>query len=449
MASTDRHDRTVGGPFPLIANTLGRLDVLQIARCLTFLATVLAIWVSLRPYADLTAADFTDVESGKFVSTYITLGMLAIVAVALAASGNLKAFQSLMTPAFLLLSCWIGINTLFSHDVGLSFQRLILTICVVALAASVLLLPRSQAELELWLSTAALILLALCYFGVLLAPTYSMHTAGDMFEEHLAGDWRGPFGHKNVAAPVMAMLVFVGMYLVSRKHLILGIAITGLAAVFLVFSGGKSAMGLCVVTLALGSLVCALKSPWLRAIVCFTPLLTLNALTVGSVFDDRLAEIVKLLPIDTTFTGRTDIWEFAVSSLALRPILGYGFAAFWGTSSIEKLVKNDQVEWAASSSHSHNGYLDSALTLGYPGLALIIFVLVYLPLKDFNAATRSGNAGPLATLFMRLWLFGIYLSSMESFILDRADPIWFTFLVAVFGLHYISRFRLKSESAAP
>jgi O-antigen ligase len=276
-----------------------------------------------------------------------------------------------------------------------------------------------------------------------------MHTAGDMFEEHLAGDWRGPFGHKNVAAPVMAMLVFVGMYLVSRKHLILGIAITGLAAVFLVFSGGKSAMGLCVVTLALGSLVCALKSPWLRAIVCFTPLLTLNALTVGSVFDDRLAEVVKLLPIDTTFTGRTDIWEFAVSSLALRPILGYGFAAFWGTSSIEKLVKNDQVEWAASSSHSHNGYLDSALTLGYPGLALIIFVLVYLPLKDFNAATRSGNAGPLATLFMRLWLFGIYLSSMESFILDRADPIWFTFLVAVFGLHYISRFRLKSESAAP
>jgi len=50
---------------------------------------------------------------------------------------------------------------------------------------------------------------------------------------------------------------------------------------------------------------------------------------------------------------------------------------------------------------------------------------------------------------MRLWLFGIYLSSMESFLLDRADPIWFTFLVAVFGLHYISRFRLKSESAAP
>jgi O-antigen ligase len=449
MATTDRHDQAVGGPFPLITNTLGRLDVLQIARCVTFLATVLALWVSLRPYADLTATDFTDVDSGKFASTYITLGMLSVVAVALTASQNLKAFQTLMTPAFLLLCCWIGINTLFSHDFGLSFQRLILTVCVIALAGSLLLLPHSQAELELWLGAAALILLALCYLGVLLAPKYSMHTAADMFEEHLAGDWRGPFGHKNVAAPIMAMLVFVGLYLASRRHWISGLAITGLSAVFLVFSGGKSAMGLCVVTLLLSSLVYALKSLWLRAAVCFIPLFTLNALTVGSVFDSRFADILKLLPVDTTFTGRTGIWEFAISSLALRPFLGYGFAAFWGTDSIEKLVKNDQLEWAASASHSHNGYLDTALTLGYPGLALIIFIFVYSPLKNFSIATRSGNAGPLAKLFMRLWLFGIYLSSMESFILDRADPIWFTFLVAVFGLHYISRFRLKSESTAP
>ncbi len=449
MATTDRHDQAVGGQFSLIASVLGRLEVLQIARCVIFLATVLAIWVSLRPFPDLTATDFTDVESGKFASTYITLGMLSIVAVALTASQNLKAFHSLMTPAFVLLCCWIGINTLFSHDVGLSFQRLILTACVVALAASLLLLPHSQAELDLWLATAALILLALCYLGVLLAPKYSMHTAGDMFEEHLAGDWRGSFGHKNVAAPIMAMLIFVGLYLTSRKSLISGIAIAGLSSVFLVFSGGKSAMGLFVLTLVLSSLVYALKSVWLRAIVCFLPLLTLNALTVGSVFDDRLAEVVKLLPIDTTFTGRTDIWEFAISSLGLRPFLGYGFAAFWGTDSIENLVKNDQYEWAATASHSHNGYLDTALTMGYPGLALIIFIFVYSPLKDFSVAARSGNAGPLAKLFMRLWLFGIYLSSMESFLLDRADPIWFTFLVAVFGLHYISRFRLKSESTAP
>ena len=76
MATTDRHDQAIGGQFSLFANILARLDVLQIARCVTFLATVLAIWVSLRPFPDLTATDFADVESGKFASTYVTLGLL-------------------------------------------------------------------------------------------------------------------------------------------------------------------------------------------------------------------------------------------------------------------------------------------------------------------------------------------------------------------------------------
>jgi len=48
---------------------------------------------------------------------------------------------------------------------------------------------------------------------------------------------------------------------------------------------------------------------------------------------------------------------------------------------------------------------------------------------------------PLTLAFLRLWLFGIYLAAFDSFFLDRADPIWFTFLIAVFGLHYLARFR--------
>jgi O-antigen ligase len=101
------------------------------------------------------------------------------------------------------------------------------------------------------------------------------------------------------------------------------------------------------------------------------------------------------------------------------------------------------MEWAEYASHSHNGYLDTALSMGLPGLALLIAVLVIAPLRDFQAADRGGNNGPLAMAFLRIWLFGLYLSSLESFFLDRADPTWFTFLVAVFGLHYLARFRVR------
>ena len=50
----------------------------------------------------------------------------------------------------------------------------------------------------------------------------------------------------------------------------------------------------------------------------------------------------------------------------------------------------------------------------------------------------------LTMALLRIWLFGLYLSSLESFFFDRADPIWFTFLIAVFGLHYLARYRLKA-----
>ncbi len=396
-----------------------------------FIATVLVLWVSLRPFPDLSDPGIGDADKGKLAATYITLGIFSVVAVALTAFQHAKAFRSFITPTFLMLCCWMCINTIFSHDFGISSQRLILSCSVIALAASLLLLPDSQAELDLWLSAAALIFLALCYLGVMLAPSLSIHTARDTIEPQLAGDWRGPFGHKNVAAPIMAMLVFVGLYLL-----------------FLISTGGKSTMALCAFALVLSFLVVATKSFLLRACLCFLPLVCLNLLTVGSVFSERLSGFVKSLPFDATFTGRTDIWEFAMSSLALRPLLGYGFAAFWRTESIENLIQNDQIEWAATASHSHNGYLDSALTMGYPGLALIIVIFVIAPLKNFSTATRFGNDEPLAKLFLRIWLFGIYLSSMESFLLDRADPIWFTFLVGVFGLHYIARFRLTDELAS-
>ena len=51
-----------------------------------------------------------------------------------------------------------------------------------------------------WFGIAALVLLAVCYLGILLAPKLSIHLATDMQEPGLAGNWRGSFGHKNVAS---------------------------------------------------------------------------------------------------------------------------------------------------------------------------------------------------------------------------------------------------------
>jgi len=39
------------------------------------------------------------------------------------------------------------------------------------------------------------------------------------------------------------------------------------------------------------------------------------------------------------------------------------------------------IGWTATAAHSHNGYLDNALTMGIPGLALIVAIFVVAPLR--------------------------------------------------------------------
>jgi O-antigen ligase len=424
-----------------VVHQIRRQQVRDVLRAATFMGALLLVWVSLRPFVDLSGSQLRDLTTGNEALTYAAFGCLALLTVALAMRDNMRGLVTLLSPGFVLFGGWVFVTVVLSLDPSTSIRRFALTTCVIAVASTLMLLPKSQAELMRWLSIAALVLLAICYLGILLAPHLSIHQATDGQEPALAGDWRGSFGHKNGAAPVMVLLLFIGIYVSRLGALLSGATIIGLSGLFLLNSGGKSALALCVAVSLLSGLVSMIKMFWLRAVLCLTPLLALNLLSVGTVISDGLENIAKMLPFDTTFTGRTDIWTFAFQALQERLSTGYGFAAFWGSSSIRDLPEGK--EWAEFASHSHNGYLDTALAMGVPGLLLLIVVLVIGPLKNFHAADRGGNNGALSTMLLQIWLFGLYLSSMESFFLDRADPIWFTFLLAVFGLHYLARFRVS------
>jgi O-antigen ligase len=424
-----------------VAGELRRWQVTDVVRAATFVGALLLAWVSLRPFIDLGDAQLIDSATGNEAQTYLAYGCLAVLAVALALRDNVRGLLTLLSPGYLLFGGWIVASVMLSLDPATSIRRFALTISVIAVAATLLLLPKTQNELLRWFSVAALALLAVCYLGILLAPNLSIHLATDVQEPALAGNWRGPFGHKNNAAGVMAMLLFLGIYIVGSGAWLSGAIVVSLASLFLLYSAGKSSLTLCSAVLLLTSLTAVIRSFWLRAVVLLTPLVLLNLLGVGTVMNETLANIAKILPLDSSFTGRTDIWTFALQASQLRPVTGYGFGAFWGSSAVQNLP--DGMEWAATAANSHNGYLDTALAMGLPGLALLIGVLVIAPLRNFHAADRGGNDGSLATAFLRIWLFGLYLSSLESFFFDRTDPLWFTFLVAVFGLHYLARFRVR------
>ncbi|WP_025033743.1 O-antigen ligase family protein [Bradyrhizobium sp. DOA9] len=427
-----------------LRDRLAGLDAAPVARCLVAVGALLLVLVTLDPFPDLRNPDVTVIVGGRMALTYIAWGLLAAVAMLCVAATDAPALRSLVTPLHLCLLGWLAINIVFSESRGVSVQRFVLTVSVTSLAIVLPLLPPTQRSFDFCLGAAALVLLALCYLGVLFAPQFAIHTALDVTEPQLAGDWRGSFGHKNIASAVMTILVYVGIYLSAVGSFVMGPAIAVLAGTFLVFTGGKTSSVLCLAIYALASLVYVTPSLWLKRIICFVPLVAMNLLTVGSVVSPALAAMTRLLPLDPTFTGRSAIWDFALAALAEKPIIGHGYAAFWDDVGARATAQG--AEWATSAAHSHNSYLDLAVTIGLPGLLLVILIFVLAPLGNFQTAQAHSRSGALAKLFLTVWLFGLYYGATETFLLERQNPIWFMLALAVAGLHFLARFQCVEQT---
>ncbi|NUR12108.1 MAG: O-antigen ligase family protein [Bradyrhizobium sp.] len=423
----------------VLRDGLAGLNAAQAARCLVAVASLLLVLVTLDPFPDLRNPDVTTIIGGRMALAYVSWGLLAAIAVLFVAATDGPALKTLVTPLHLCLVGWLVASIVLSESPGISVQRFVLLASVTSLAVLLPLLPPTQRSFNLCLGAAALVLLVLCYLGVFLAPHYSIHTALDIAEPQLAGDWRGSFGHKNVASPVMTILVYVGIYLSAVGSFVMGPAIAALAGIFLIFTGGKTSSVLCLAIYALASLVYVTPGLWLKRIICFVPLIVMNLLTVGSVLSPALEAMTRLLPLDPTFTGRSDIWEFALAAVAEKPLIGHGYAAFWDDVTARQTAQG--AEWATSAAHSHNSYLDLAVTIGLPGLMLVILVFVLAPLGNFQSAQAHSRSGALAKLFLTVWLFGLYYGTTETFLLERQNPIWFMFALAAAGLHFLARFQ--------
>jgi O-antigen ligase len=281
----------------------------------------------------------------------------------------------------------------------------------------------------------ALIVLAVCYLGVFLAPSVSIHQATDFLEPELAGDWRGVFGHKNEASAIMVLFIFIGLFVARVRSISLGGLIVALALIFLFFSRSKSAIAVLPLVMVV-SVIMGRVRPFAGITLAVSVLVAFNILSVGSIYFEPVRNLLDATMADSSFTGRTDIWQFAVDRLAERPITGYGFSAFWGTEEVVYGMSGD-ASWANTAGHAHNGYLDLALTIGVPGSALVTLWLIVLPLFDYYRSPRAPSTAPLKLLFLRVCLFAAYESCFESMLI-QVGGLGLFLIAATFGLRFLS-----------
>jgi exopolysaccharide production protein ExoQ len=121
-------------------------------------------------------------------------------------------------------------------------------------------------------------------------------------------------------------------------------------------------------------------------------------------------------------TGRWDIWKILFEMLSDRPLLGFGYGAFW-----EKHGAIVALAAAWETPHAHNGFIDLALSIGYLGLALFVFSYCYIFIKCL-ARFRDTNSDE--TIYPMIILIYIVLSNIsESGLFSYNYIYWLLYVI--------------------
>jgi exopolysaccharide production protein ExoQ len=248
---------------------------------------------------------------------------------------------------------------------------------------------QEQLRMLSWLFRVLAVLSLGC---VVLFPSYGISSEGE---------WMGVFGYKNALGAAMGLSLLVEWQLPAASRfakVLKGLAM--LLSVFLLLNSDSVTPGVALV----GALILVsvhkfvtlrFHVPLYAASVFITVLVSVGSSLVFANSD----RVMTLVGRSSSLTGRTEIWGLVISFIAQRPILGYGYSAFWLGASPESFVVNQVLRGPVM--YSHNGYLEMLLTLGAIGLLLTV-VLIGTGIKRAVYLSRQRQFGtelwPLAFL---------------------------------------------------
>jgi exopolysaccharide production protein ExoQ len=252
--------------------------------------------------------------------------------------------------------------------------------------------------------------------------------------------FRGVLSHKNPFGWAMAIGIFAALHglRTGRRKLRHGgiIAICALAGVL-----SKSTTSLITVFAffavhVIGSLY--VKGGHRRFI---SGLLAVIAALVAIVVLSNEDALFSFLGKDPSLTGRTDLWPHVIDAIAQRPLLGWGFAAFWSLSNPRSNEISALLGWYVT--EAHNGLLEVLLDVGLVGTALFLFMFV----RNLMMAVKCMNGpAPEIGVSALLLLVGVLIIGVSEHVLVAPDGLTAQFFLLAFMCEQALRSRVATIS---
>jgi exopolysaccharide production protein ExoQ len=154
------------------------------------------------------------------------------------------------------------------------------------------------------------------------------------------------------------------------------------------------------------------------------------------------AEVLKAFGRNPTLTGRTAIWRALAISILKRPLLGYGYFAFWQGIKGESGRVIYLTHWTFG--YAHNGIIEIFLQLGSTG-AVIFFITLFKAIKDAWYCFRNDYSGAY-DWYVGLVVITIFYNIDEATVVWPNDLLSVLYVVTCCGLA-IGAARLRREKA--
>jgi len=188
-----------------------------------------------------------------------------------------------------------------------------------------------------------------------------------------AGEWRGIFLDKSAAGKALTFMLSPVIAFWSMRFSFRRIFYAILMALMIFETHSATARLVLVAYSAFVVVVAVARRLGLRLSLAALLPAGLVGIPFASIAIANLPDVLRSLGRDPTLTGRTVIWNLVMLSILKRPMLGYGYYAFWLELRGESGRIIEALNWTFG--YAHNGILEIALQLGFVGVLLFAVTL--------------------------------------------------------------------------
>jgi exopolysaccharide production protein ExoQ len=324
----------------------------------------------------------------------------------------------------LLYLAFAGASVLWAFRPELSFIRFLQQAMVVTSIVLPAMLPTRASDmmrgLFLCFAVASILNVIFVLGGAQMVVEY-----GSMGKVSIG--YPGYFPGKNYLGECAALAIFLSVHemLYPGFRRTSGVIVVVIATSLLFLSGSKTALGLAVLAPFLAGVILIIRKQ-----SRFSPALILLSIpfcyaVLSSISNFNMSRLSYMLYGDSTFTGRTIIWDFAEFEIARRPLFGWGYQSFWLVGPDAPSVV-EAPGWVKIMPNAHNGYYDVTLELGYVGYSLLVTFII----ATFHAVGRVIDREPgRGWLVLSLALYVIFWNYLESLWMRGFEFLWVVFLI--------------------